>query len=251
MSEKKVSPIYKAVKVLLGVFYGKVKTVGRENLPEEGAIVAGNHSQLNGPISAELYFPGDCFTWCQGEMLEKENVRKYVYEDFWSQKPKRSRWYYKAMSYVVAPMLHFLTKNANTIGVYHDARLLSTFKNTVNALQEGNHIVIFPEHNVPHNHIIYDFQAHFIDVAKLYYKRTGKRLAFVPLYLAPLKRTMYFGKATYFDPDAPMDLERERIRRYLMEEITRMAVSLPTHIVIPYRNIPKLQYPKNTFRGEA
>jgi len=245
MPPKKVSPFYKILKFLLGVFYGRVKTLGTENLPQEAAVIAANHCQLNGPISAELYFPRECFTWCQGEMLEKENVREYVFEDFWSQKPKRSRWFYKLLSWVAAPILHFVSKHANTIGVYHDARLLSTFKTTVKCLQDGKSVVIFPEHDVPHNHIVYDFQPHFIDVAKLYYKRTGKSLAFIPMYVAPLKRTMYLGKPTYFDPAAPMDEERERIRQYLMDEITRMAVSLPEHIVIPYRNIPKLQYQKN------
>ena len=48
-----------------------------------------------------------------------------------------------------------------------------TFKNTVKKLQEGKSVVIFPEHDVKHNHIVYEFQDKFIDIAKLYYKRTG------------------------------------------------------------------------------
>ena len=52
-------------------------------------------------------------------------------------------------------------------------------------LQEGNRIVIFPEHDVKYNQILYDFQDRFIDVAKLYYRKTGKQLCFVPLYIAP------------------------------------------------------------------
>ena len=31
----------------------------------------------------------------------------------------------------------------------------------------------------------------------------------------------------------------------LMDDITRMAVSLPEHTVVPYPNIPKKDYPKN------
>ena len=43
-----------------------------------------------------------------------------------------------------------------------------------------------------------------------------------------------------------MDLERARITEYLKTEITRMALELPPHTVVPYNNVPKREYPKNT-----
>ena len=105
--------------------------------------------------------------------------------------------------------------------------------------------MIFPEHHVPRNNIICEFQDRFIDVAKLYYKRTGKALAFVPQYLAPSLKTMYLGKPIRFQPDAPLEEERRRICEYLMEQVTQMAQALPKHIVVPYPNMPKKQYPCN------
>ena len=66
---------------------------------------------------------------------------------------------------------------------------------------------------------------------------------------APALKTMYIGKPTVFDPEAPMEQERQRICDYLMDEITRTAQELPLHTVVPYRNIPKKDYPKN--RREA
>ena len=106
-------------------------------------------------------------------------------------------------------------------------------------------MVVFPEHDVKYNHILYEFQDKFIDVAKLYYKKTGKELQFVPLYIAPKLKQMHFGKPIRFDHNAPMDEERRRICRYLMDEITQIARSLPEHTVVPYRNIPKKYYPSN------
>ena len=112
-------------------------------------------------------------------------------------------------------------------------------------------MVIFPEHDADHNHILCEFQDRFIDVAKLYYKKTGKELLFVPLYIAPKLKSMYFGKPIRFDPDAPIAEERSRICKYLMQEITEIAVSLPEHTVIPYRNIPKKHYPSNIPKEES
>jgi len=82
-------------------------------------------------------------------------------------------------------------------------------------------------------------------VAKLYYKKTGEAVSFVPLYIAPKLKQMHFGKPIRFDPNVPMEEQRHRICKYLMEEITSIAVSLPEHTVIPYRNIPKKRYPSN------
>jgi hypothetical protein len=57
---------------------------------------------------------------------------------------------------------------------------------------------------------------------------------------------MYIGKPVRFDPDIPMDTQRTEICTYLMDSITDIACHLPEHTVVPYRNIPKKFYPKNT-----
>lgn len=245
MNERKVSPVYKLIKWLVKVFYPKIEVVGVDNLPDEPVMVVGNHTQMNGPIACELYFPGNRYTWCAGEMMHLKDVPAYAYKDFWSNKPKYIRWFYKLLSYIIAPLSVCVFNNAQTIGVYHDARIISTFKQTVQRLQEGASVVIFPEHDVPHNHIICEFQDKFIDIAKLYYKRTKRELAFVPLYIAPTLKKMYLGKPIRFCADNPMEEERKRISEYLMKEITEIAVSLPEHTVVPYNNVPKKDYPSN------
>lgn len=245
MDEKKISPIYKVIKWLVWLFYPRIEVVGKENLPEEEAIIVGNHTQMNGPIACELYFPGTHYTWCAGQMMHLKEVPGYAYQDFWSHKPKYLRWFYKLLSYLIAPLSVCVFNNANTIGVYHDTRILSTFKTTIGRLQEGASVIIFPEHAVPHNHIICQFQDKFIDIARLYYKRTKKELAFVPLYIAPALKKMYLGKPVRFCAANPMEEERQRICEHLMNQITEIACSLPEHTVIPYSNIPKREYPSN------
>lgn len=251
MQKKKGATMYRFIKWLVRVFYPKMEVVGTENLPEEPVIVVGNHTQMNGPIACELYFPGNRYTWCAGQMMNLKEVPAYAYQDFWSEKPKYIRWFYKLLSYIIAPLSVCVFNNANTIGVYRDTRIISTFKNTVNRLCEGASVVVFPEHDVPHNHIICQFQDRFIDVAKIYFKKTGKELRFVPMYIAPKLRKMYLGKPIQFCASNSMDTERKRICDYLMGQITQIACGLPEHIVIPYKNIPKKDYVSNIPREEA
>ena len=237
--------LYNVIKWLVLLFYPKTKVVGAENLPEEPVLVVGNHAQMNGPIVCELYFPGKRYTWCAGQMMHLREVPDYAFQDFWSQKPKAVRWFYRLLSYIIAPLSVCVFNNADTIGVYHDARILSTFKNTVKRLSEGASVVIFPEHGIEYNHIVYDFQDKFIDIAKLYYKKTGKELAFVPMYIAPELKKMFLGTPIRFCAGNAIEEERRRICDYLKEEITRIAVEQPRHRVVPYLNIAKKDYPTN------
>jgi len=240
--------IFKLIKGLVWIFYPKMNVEGVENLPEESAVIVGNHTKMNGPISCELYFPRERYTWCAGEMMHVKEVPAYAYKDFWSGKPGYIRWFYKILSYVIAPFSACVFQNANTIGVYHDAKVISTFKDSVKRLQEGVDIVIFPEHDEPYNHIVCAFQERFIDVAKLYYKKTGRELDFVPLYIAPTIHKMYIGKPIRFCASNPIEEERKRICTYLMDEITNIACALPMHTVVPYPNIPKREYPSNILK---
>ena len=238
--------LYRVIYWIIKTVYGKMDLVGMENLPkDESVILVGNHCQMHGPIDCEICFPENRYTWCAGEMMHLKEVPAYAFRDFWSQKPKRTHWWYKILAHLIAPLSVVVFNNANTIGVYHDTRILSTFKTTVVRLQEGNNVVIFPEHDVKHNHIVYAFQERFVDVAKLYYKRTGKEVLFVPMYIAPDLRKVVLGKPTRFCADTPIEEERSRICAYLMEQITEIACDLPRHTVVPYRNIPKKQYPEN------
>ena len=239
------SLLYRFIKFLVRLFYPKTQVVGAEKLPPDAAVIVGNHAQLHGPIACELYVPGEHYTWCVGQMMHLKEVPAYAYVDFWSGKPKAVRWFYKLLSYLIAPLSVCIFNNANTIPVYRDKRIISTFRTTAEKLSEGASVVIFPEQDAPHNNILCEFQDGFVDVARFYYKKTGVCLQFVPLYVAPALRKLYVGTPIRFNADAPIKEERERICAYLTQEITKIAQGLPVHRVVPYKNVPKRNYPRN------
>ena len=236
---------FKIARGLVKLFYPKITVEGLENIADGPCIIVGNHAQMNGPICGELYLPANSVTWCAWQMMHIKEVPAYAYADFWNNKPRYIRWFYKLLSFLIAPLSVFIFNNARTIPVYHDSRLLTTFRLTVNALKKGKNVLIFPEHYQPHNHIINDFQDKFIDIAKTYHKRIGKTIKFVPLYIAPALKKMVIGEPITFDPSLPIQEERIRICTYLMDKITDMAETLPLHTVVPYVNLPKKRYKTN------
>lgn len=244
ITKAKNGPVaFKVIRWLIGLFSPKIEVVGLETMPDEPVILVGNHAQMYGPIACELYLPEQVYIWCAGQMMELKSVPAYAFEDFWSKKPKYIRWFYKVLSYLIAPLSVLLFNNARTIAVHRDKRILTTFRQTISHLQDGHSVVIFPEHNVPFNHIVHTFQDRFIDLAKLYHRRTGKELAFVPIYIAPGLSKLCLGEPIRFCAGEDMERERARICAQLMDAVTELAQSLPRHRVVPYPNVPKRDYP--------
>ena len=66
--------VFWAIRGLVKLFYPRTEIQGLENLPQEPSLIVGNHSQMNGPIICELYFPGKCRTWCAGQMMHLKEV---------------------------------------------------------------------------------------------------------------------------------------------------------------------------------
>ena len=248
MQEKRKTASERFYRMLRGLVkgcYPKITVEGLENLPEEPCLLVGNHAQMNGPIIGELYIPGKRAIWCTSEMMRRKEVPAYAYQDFWSEKPRCVRWFYKLLSYIIAPISACIFNEAHTIAVYRDDRILQTFRQTLQRLSEGCRVVVFPEGPEPYNQIVNHFQDGFVDVGRLYGNRTGKPLRFVPMYVAPRLRKVFLGKPVYYNLEAPREQERSRICGELMEAVTELAVRLPRHTVVPYRNIPKKEYPIN------
>lgn len=245
MTAKNFNWLFKIIRKILITFYPKMTVENKELLPHEPCIIVANHAQMHGPLSCEFYPPRESATWCAAQMMRVRDVPNYAYKDFWWVKPALSKPFYKLLSYIIAPVSAVIFSNANTVPVWHDKRVISTFKQTVKLLNEGKDIIIFPEKNHVENNILCTFQENFTDVAKLYYKRTGKKLCFVPMYIAPRLHKMCLGKPIEYNPENESAFERKRLCQYLKEEITNIAEALPRHRTVPYINLPRRLQPFN------
>lgn len=225
--------------------YPKMELVGTEHIPQEPCIFVGNHSQIHGPVITEVRLPFDHYTWCASQMMDKKEVCQYAYHDFWQDKPRCTQWFYWLLSRLIKHPAVYLMSNARTIPVYRDSRGIATFRRSMEKLQEGYSMVIFPECRIRYNNILCEFQDSFIDLARMYHKRTGEQLCFVPMYLAPKLRKIFFGEPIRYDPGLSKDIQRQQIKMHLMDSITAIACTQPVHTVIPYLNISPKQYPKN------
>ena len=240
---KKRTLTYKFLRFLINIFYKKRTFEGIEKIGDEPVIFVGNHAQMHGPLIAEVQFPIKRMTWSIGNVLTKKDFIEHAKTDFWGAKPKSSRWFYNILAHLLAPIAVNIFNSADLIGVYKDQRLIGTFKETVKYLCEGYNIIIFPECPTPFNNIVNEFQDKFIDVARLYYKRTGKCLSFVPMYNAVRLKKVLFGNPIKYNPNIPIEELRKLICDHLKTEITNLALSLPPHRVVQYVNTGRKNNP--------
>lgn len=230
---------YKIVACIVRIFYKKNTYIDLENLPNEPCLIASNHAKLHGPINSELYFPTKKLIWCDGPMMSRKAFPNYAYNNFFGGKVNI---FHRIFANMIAPIVSSIMNDADTLAVYRDMRIVKTYKMTCDALEKGLNVVVLPECPEEYNEITNKFNEYFVDVARFYYKQTKKELKFVPMYYCREQNKMIFGKATKFDSSKSIETERKRICEYLMNEITKLAKTLPVHKVIPFNNVPKKQF---------
>ena len=237
--------VYRLVRKIVEFVMPVYQIEGAENIPDGPVVVVGNHSQMYGPLAAELFFPKKHYTWCISEMMEKDRVADYAYKDFWSKKPALVRPFFRLFSYMIPHLAEIIFTNADTLPVYRDKRVMKTFQLSCDRLKEGAVIVIFPEDYIDHNNIVHEFQRGFVHVAKYYYRQNGAAISFVPMYVCPQLKKLVFGKSIMYSPDNPSAQEADRICNYLQDAISEIAYGMPRHRVVPYPNVSRKNYPYN------
>lgn len=219
----------------------KYEFIYAEEVVDE-AIIVGNHVKMNGPLAMQLRYPNNKKIWAISEVFDKKEFPDYAMRDFWPN--KKNKKIYRFIAKILAPLSAYIFKYADAIPVYRDHRFITTARATMKAISEKEHVIIFPEYHQPKNQIINDFLKNYIDVARLYYAKYKRNIKFYPMYIAPTIKKICIGKPIVFDNTNDFELEKEKINKYLQDEITNMAYALPKHIVVPYENLKKKDYPR-------
>ena len=199
---------YSFLKKIVKTFYRKWDLQGLFNIPSEPSIIVGNHSQVYGPLVSELLFPYPKEAWCTAEVMDAKVIPDYAMRDFFVYKSEKSKWFYKILAKLLANPLSYIFNSADTLPVYRDNRIISTFKQSISALENNKHLIIFPEYHLHYNEIINEFRCNYIDLARLYNRKSGKDICFVPMYIAPKLKTVVFGEKIYYNPNSNFDEQK-------------------------------------------
>lgn len=198
-----------------------LKDLDHVRLAEDDPIVyLCNHGEFYGPITGMLYCPGFVRPWSISELccdLEEATayIKRYTLKKVhWKDK------YKQRVARILARGMLWLLHSVQAVPVFrHKPReLITTFRKSVEALQQGANLLIFPEDpDTDPNSPGYKsgrpptlFRG-FPMLAQVYYSRTGKRCRFLPVLCYQKGRTVSFGTEIVYDPDNDPIAERDRI----------------------------------------
>ena len=210
------------------------RLIGRENVDtgdETPCVFVCNHGELYGPFVTALYMPFHFRPWVTSEMADRRVISDYIYANTFS----KVRWLPNGCARIfcsglAGPVLAWIMRSMDCIPVYHGntRQLMNTFRSTVEAMEAGDNILVFPENSATNadgrflREGVSEFFSGFAVIGQLYYKRTGKNCRFVPIYADKQRRVISFGHEARYNGEANPAEEKERLSQVLRDEMLRM-----------------------------
>ena len=209
------------------------RLIDARNLPANGpAILVANHLRSLGPIAVGGSVPLQMYSWIHADMLDPRLAPDYLRRDFIEPQLHLPRpfslWLAKLIAWIHVPLLQAI----GGIPVYHDADGLGrTYRRTVDLLEQGECILIFPEDpDLPMDarYEMTPFKKGFTRLGELFYERTRRALVFYPLAVHAESRTVRAGLPVRYQPlNSPLE-ERRRLKSMLEGSIHAMLLRAST-----------------------
>ena len=184
--------------------------------PDNPVVFLGNHAEIYGPIASALCFPVPVRFWVISKMMfKKKDVRAYLYENTFSKKTYLPIFVRKLLAWYLGWLSVNVMNALRAIPVYRDSpmKLRQTLRESVEALAQGENLMIFPEH--PEGKYVKDgiseLSPGFLMLAEAWWKKAGKKMRMMPVFANREKRTFTFGKEIVYEPENGYAAEQERI----------------------------------------
>ena len=192
--------------------------------PENPIVVLGNHAEIYGPIASALCFPVPVRFWVIAQMMfKKQDVRAYLYENTFSKKTYLPVFVRKLLAWYLGWLSVNIMNTLRAIPVYRDSpmKLRQTLRESIDALENGENLMIFPEH--PEGKYVKDgiseLSPGFLMLAEAWWKKAGKKLRIMPVFANREKRTFSFGDEITYEPQNGYAAEQDRILHAAYEQL--------------------------------
>lgn len=206
------------------------KVSGKEHLrkDEYPSVFVCNHGFVYGPIVAALFLPTYFRPWIHDRMLREDLAEREISMSLpWVKKVLGKR-IGGALTSLAARLVTRLLLSFRPIpvvrGASHDT--MSTFDQSLKALEEGDNLMIFAEKpkrlNTGANPDLRNLYTGFAHLGKLYHDATSNRLLFYPVYSNRKKRLITIGTPIPYDPALPPRDAKQAIAEALQQSMEHM-----------------------------
>lgn len=150
------------------------------------SIIISNHEGTDAPMSLELYVDKPIRFWGAHEMNSGlVSLYKYQTRVYYHEKKHWNIHLARLFCLIASPITNLFYKGLNLISTYKDARVIKTLRESMQALKDGDNIVVFPEDSKNgYLEQLEGFFAGFVMLAEVCYKRGMD----VPIFVTYFKR---------------------------------------------------------------
>ena len=217
-----MSKFYNGLIRLVRFVLPDMETVWEEPFDSEAAVFCPNHAASFGPIAMCAFFSlrDQCHPWLNAGIMERKEIPAYVRQDYWWEpgcffEPLLNM----TLPYLMALLLPPILGSVPGVPVYHDNRVIRTFRKSLEYVAQGHHLVIFSEQPAGHGSSEMELNRGFLQVAPLICKRTGKALKFYPVHVDRAARRITVSKPVPYDPALPLKEQEDGIIQALSKSI--------------------------------
>ena len=196
--------------------------------PENPVVFLGNHAEIYGPIASALCFPVPVRFWVISKMMfKKKDVRAYMYENTFSKKTYLPVFVRRLLAWYLGWLSVNVMNALRAIPVYRDSpmKLRQTLRESVDALADGENLMIFPEH--PEGKYvkggISELSPGFLMLAEAWWKKSGKKMRMMPVFANREKRTFTFGNEIVYEPENGYAAEQDRILKEAYQQLSDLS----------------------------
>ena len=215
---------FSVVKFLLKIIIKKPEYIYLGNQVENGSIILSNHVGAFGPLKNELYFDRPFRFWGTYEMNSNiVEVYKYLSNIYFPEKKHWNIFLSKMFCIIAAPVLWVFYRGINLISTYPDYRLKNTIKTSIETIENGTSLIIFPEDSTTGYHDeISKFYAGFALLCQKCYQK-GLDLNIHVAYLKKKENKYIIDKSVKYSELLNTGLNKEEIANILCQRVNQLS----------------------------
>ncbi len=221
---KRKQKVWRVARKIFKPFFSikSVEFIG-EKFPNKCLIVS-NHENKRGPMVYELNLPVFHASWGAYQMLGNYSSRfHYLRDVLYIQKNGFNKFKSTLKAGFEAIFSIFMYKGMKILPSYPDARLRKTLKYSMDMLDAGYAVSVYPEDsNKGYFEEMTHFFPGFVMLAQQYYKKTGEDLPVFPVYYGKKKKKIVVGKPLYVQDFVKQGLTREEIAEKFRLEVNQL-----------------------------
>lgn len=214
---------FRGFKNLLKIRYRKPNFIYLGEKPTNSSVILSNHIGARVPLTLEIYADFPIRYWGTYEMnFGFKKLYRYQTITYYHGKKGWNIHLARLFCLIASPLTNLFYKGLRLISTYPDYRLRETISTSIDFIESGGNVVIFPEDS---SKGYFEEMKYFFSGFALLAERALKHGRDIPIYvsyLRPKYNTYIFEKPIYYSELKKLHPDKKDMAKYLLERTNNL-----------------------------